>query len=66
MALKRYVGPEDAVILRVAGHEIGTCAKDEAIVVPDELAELVEWPDYWQDGAAPKGDNSDKGEKGTK
>ncbi|HYS43634.1 MAG TPA: hypothetical protein VEM32_06600 [Geobacteraceae bacterium] len=54
MALKRYNGPEASVILSVAGHEIGTCAQGESIVIPDELADMVEWPGYWEDFSAPE------------
>lgn len=52
MALKRYIGPYDAVEVKVAGRELGIVEKDGSIVVPDELAELVAWsPELWEDGA---------------
>lgn len=55
MALKTYIGDGEGVTLVVAGHEIGFVAKDEAIVVPDELAELVTWPEaLWADGTPAK------------
>jgi len=49
MALKKYVGPFDAVTVRVAGNELGTVENGASIVVPDELAGLTEWPaDHWE------------------
>lgn len=56
--LKRYIGPDEEVKLVVAGYEIGVVKKDEAIVIPDELAELVVWPEkLWADGAPVKDEN---------
>jgi hypothetical protein len=55
MALKRYVGPDSEVSVVVAGREMGIVKNGEAIVVPDELAELVVWQDQlWEDGAPVK------------
>lgn len=48
MALFTYDGPYAEVGVRVAGHDIGTVEKGGSIVVPDELASQVDWPDYWK------------------
>lgn len=51
--LKRYIGPFEEVQVYVAGNDLGTVKKDEAIAVPDEIAALTEWPaDNWQDSEA--------------
>jgi hypothetical protein len=35
----------------VAGHEIGIVDKGDSVVIPDEIAGLVEWSDeLWADG----------------
>ena len=47
MALFTYDGPYQEVDLKVAGNEVGSVKKGESIVVPDDLAALVEWQDYW-------------------
>ena len=65
MAVKRYLGPEASVLLRVAGNEIGLVEQGEAIFVPDELAELTVWQDFWEDVKS-TGDKSDKAGKGDK
>lgn len=54
MALFTYDGDYAAVDLRVAGHDLGTVEKGGSIVVPDELASLTEWPDYWKRADEPK------------
>ena len=58
--LKRYIGPFDEVSVTVAGTEIGIVKRDEAIAIPDDLANSFEWaPELWADGApvdqSPKG-----------
>jgi hypothetical protein len=53
--LMRYVGPDEAVRVVVAGTEIGVVKQGESIVVPDEIAESTVWPDtLWQDGTEKK------------
>lgn len=48
--LKRYIGPYDQVSVAVAGNDFGTVKNGEALVVPDVLAESVEWaPENWED-----------------
>ena len=56
MALFMYDGPYTEVDLKVAGNEIGSVKKGESIVVPDELAALVEWQDYWKRADESKSD----------
>jgi hypothetical protein len=52
MALKKYVGPQEAVKLTVAGVEFGVVEKGGSVAVPDELANSVGWSaDLWEDGA---------------
>jgi hypothetical protein len=51
MALKRYIGPYESVRLMVAGEEIGIVNKGDSVVIPDEIADSVEWSDeLWADG----------------
>lgn len=61
MALKRYIGPADAVEVRLMGEDYGRVEHGEALSVPDEVAEKLAWPaENWED-AAPA--SSKKGEK---
>jgi len=55
VALFKYLGPHDEVSVRVAGNDIGTVERDSSIAVPDELADLTEWPDEnWERADKPK------------
>jgi len=55
VALYKYLGPYAEVRVSVAGTEVGTVAKDESISVPDELADLSEWPEeHWLRADTPK------------
>lgn len=50
MALKRYVGPAEAVYVAVAGEPLGHLRQGEVLDVPGDLAALVVWPDgIWED-----------------
>ncbi len=52
MALKTYIGPLDETEAVAAGHHLGIVKRHHALVVPDEIAELVGWPEEnWADGA---------------
>ncbi|MGH7239682.1 MAG: hypothetical protein ACREHG_06405 [Candidatus Saccharimonadales bacterium] len=53
--LKRYIGNISPAKIRIAGQDFGVVETGDAIVVPDELANSVAWPEYnWQDGAPNK------------
>jgi hypothetical protein len=60
MALFKYIGPEAEVRLSVAGHEIGNCERGGSIVVPDELAELVVFPEEHWEPAGKKANESER------
>lgn len=62
MALFTYNGPYESVELKVAGYEIGTVEQGGSIVVPDDLADSVEWQDYWKraDQGTPENLKGDK------
>lgn len=52
--LMRYVGPLEEARISVAGNDFGTIKRGEAIVVPDELANSVEWSEHWENVKATK------------
>ena len=51
MALKKYVGQHyEGIELVVHGESFGYLKPGESVVVPDELADTVAWPDeLWED-----------------
>jgi hypothetical protein len=50
MALKRYIGPADAVEVRLMGEPYGLVEHGETLVVPDDLAAALAWPEsHWED-----------------
>jgi hypothetical protein len=53
--LKRYMGVVSPAKIRIAGHDFGVVETGDAIVVPDDLANSVAWPEAnWVDGAPAK------------
>ena len=66
--LKRYIGHVSPASIRIAGQDFGVVETGEAIVIPDELADAVAWPEEnWEDGAPEsksKKDSDTKKDKG--
>lgn len=55
--LKRYIGSAEAVTVVLLGESYGIVEQGEALVIPDELAAQVAWPESdWADvpAAPPK------------
>jgi hypothetical protein len=56
--LKRYMGEISPAKIRIAGQDFGVVETGDAIVVPDDLANSVAWPEAnWTDGAPSKDDD---------
>lgn len=64
--LKTYIGPRRSVRIVIAGEDYGCAEQGQAIVVPDDVANSVAWPEgNWRDGAPDKAnqpDNNDASE----
>lgn len=61
--LKRYIGEISPALIRIAGHDFGQVETGDAIVVSDDLANSVAWPESnWADGA-PKKIDENKGDE---
>lgn len=69
--LKRYVGHQSPVSVILGGEDFGYVETGDSIVVPDDLADALSWPEEnWEDGApkpkaktkakAPADDNSNE------
>lgn len=58
--LKRYIGHQSPVSVVVGGEDFGYVETGDSIVVPDDLANSVSWPEEnWAAGAAkPRGKTS--------
>lgn len=54
MAKVTYVGPHDAVDVAVDGIDYGTCVREQAIDVPDEVAVRLLEQETWKRAPAPK------------
>jgi len=49
--LKRYIGHQSPVSVVVGGQDFGYVETGDQIVVPDDLADSVTWPEEnWADG----------------
>jgi len=61
--LKKFVGPEKATVV-VNGVSYGEIEPGESIVVPDEIAARVKWPQtLWADVAKKKPRTQDEDSK---
>lgn len=69
--LKRYMGRVSPARIVIAGQEFGVVETGDAIVVPDDVANSVDWPEEnWAadnapanggtDGGAPANDSTEK------
>jgi hypothetical protein len=58
--LKTYIGPyHEGVELTVMGESFGVVKPGDSIVIPDEIAEQVDWPsDIWRSGPEKKAASS--------
>lgn len=53
--LKTYIGDLSPVSVVVGGQDFGAVETGDSIVVPDDLANSVAWPEAnWADGPAKK------------
>jgi len=60
--LKRYVGRVSPARIVIGGRDFGTVETGDSIVVPDDLANSVAWPEgNWADGAPKK--SKEEGDK---
>ena len=60
--LKRYINEDvSPAQIRIAGQDFGTVETGDAIVVPNDLANSVAWPEgNWEDVTEDKTDNNNK------
>lgn len=58
--LKRYIGHQSPVSVVLGGEDFGYVETGDSIVVPDDLAKTISWPDTnWEDGPS-KADSKTK------
>ena len=65
MALKRYKGHfGEGVEVVIMGESYGHLKPGDSVVVPDEIAEQVAWPeDIWEDAKPPAKEKKSKTEE---
>jgi hypothetical protein len=53
--LKRYMGEISPAKIKIAGRDFGVVETGDAIVIPDDLANSVAWPEAnWANGVPSK------------